>query len=91
MILEILPKGGIGAGEPTILEASQVLIKQADGTPIGVAAEYGPEGTYAVSYAGEPDFNRILSALGIDQLVITDELHTAGDGGAVRLVKGDEK
>ena len=91
MILEILPKGGIGSGKAMVLEASQVLIKQADGTPIGVAAEYGPEGTYAVSYAGEPDFNRILAALGIDQLVITDELHTGGDGGAARLVKGSEK
>ena len=90
MILEIIPKGGIGAGGPVVMEVSQVLIKQVDGTPIGVAAEYGPEGAYAVAHAGDTDFNRILKALGIDQLVITDTLYADGTPGSVRLVKGEQ-
>ena len=90
MILEILPKEGIGIGKPRTLEASQILIRQDDGTIIGVAAEYGPEGTYVIGHAGEPDFNRILEALGVKELVITDKLYVTG-GGAPRLVRGDEK
>ena len=72
------------------MEVSQVLIKQADGTPVSVAAEYGPEGAYAVAHAGDADFNRILEALGIDQLVVTDTLYADGTPGAIRLVKGEQ-
>jgi len=89
LILEIIPKGGIGVAKPEVIEATQVVIKQADGTPIGVAAEYGPEGAHAVSHAGDDDFNKILEALGIDRLVITDSLYLDGAGGA-KLVRGEQ-
>lgn len=88
MIIEIIPKAGIGIEDPVVLEASQIVVKQENGTIICVAAEYGPDGAQAVAHAGDEDFNRVLDALGIKDFVVTDTLHIDGPDTPIRLTKG---
>lgn len=66
MIADLLPEAGIGGGPPIRLRVSQIVVRQDNGTPICVIGEYGPEGTQVVAKAGDPGFNRILRALGLD-------------------------
>lgn len=88
MIVELIPASGIGCGQALRLAVSQVLIRQDNGTPICVAAEYGPEGAQAVSKAGDDDFNRILKTLGVDMLVRCDRIEMPQPPPGARLIAG---
>ena len=68
--VEILEKVGV---PPLTVEASQVVIRLPDGTPVSVAALFGGTEALMVSHADEPDFNENLNKLGINQTVITDK------------------
>lgn len=61
MIVEIMDRVG---GQPIRLVASQVVVRNDDGTPLCVAGEYGPAGAVRASHAGDADFNRTLRAFG---------------------------
>lgn len=65
MIIEVLPDG-IGS-TPVRLNATQVLVRSSDGTPLMVAAEYGPPGTHLIGSLGhnKAEFEKVLRELRI--------------------------
>lgn len=96
MIIEAILSAGIGKEAPIVLHCSQLIVRQDNGTPIGVFAHYGPEGAYAVSIAavckhcgkGIDDFNRMLRALGVHTTVIVDKLEVSKPPPGARLIAG---
>ncbi len=88
MIVEIIPD--IGTGPPVRLPCSQVVIRREDGTPVVVAAKFGPERAIAASIAGDADFNRMLHALGINMTVITDRLELPKPPPGAKLIAGPD-
>lgn len=66
----------LGDKNPIIAEVSVVVVEGDDGTPVMVACDVGNGGICASS-AKDEDFNRVLRTLGIDKLVITDNLDAA--------------
>ena len=55
------------------LEASQVVVRLANGTPVSLAALFGGDQAVLVSHCDDPNFNEDLSKLGITQTVITEK------------------
>lgn len=68
--VEILEKVGV---PPLTVNASQVVIRLPNGTPVSVAALFGGTEALMVSHADDPDFNENMQKLGINQTVITDK------------------
>lgn len=87
MILDVLVRDG-GRIYPLRLSATQVVVRQDNDTPIAVAAEYGPERAQAVAQVGDPDFNRILRALGVRQDVVCDVISLPQPPPGARLIAG---
>lgn len=89
LLAELIPAGGVGRSAPIALVVSQAVIRLPDGTPVCVVAEYGPSGAYAVSRVGDDDFDRILSALGLDVTTVeTRTLSIPGAPAGHKLVAG---
>lgn len=88
MIVEIVPDSGIGRGQPIVVAASQVVIRLSDGTPVAVAARYGSDGGYAVYHVKDPDFHKMLRALGVHTTVVVDNLSMPKPPPGARLVAG---
>lgn len=62
-------------GKPPIrLEASQVVVRMPDGTPISLAALYGSQESVMVSHCEDKSFNDNLRKLGINETVVTERL-----------------
>jgi hypothetical protein len=62
-------------GKPPIrLEASQVVIRMANGTPVSVAAMFGGPHSVLVSHCEDPGFNANLQKLGINETVISSRM-----------------
>ena len=62
-------------GRPPIkMEASQVVIRMSDGTPVSLAALYGSIDSVLVSHCDDPNFNNNLKKLGINDTVVTEKL-----------------
>jgi hypothetical protein len=62
-------------GKPPLrVEASQVVIRMADGTPVSVAAVFGTASSVLVSHCEDPNFNANLRKLGINETVISTRL-----------------
>ena len=72
MRVEILPEG-IGS-RPIVLEATQVVVKGDNGTPVQLAAEQGPTGVLLLSNVDDDDFNNALKQIGYDITVICNTL-----------------
>ena len=72
MRLEIIPSG-IGS-KPIILEATQVVVKGTNGTPVQLAAEQGPPDVLLLSNVDDADFNEALKQIGYDITVICHNL-----------------
>jgi hypothetical protein len=70
--VEILPEG-IGS-RPIVLEATQVVVKGDNGTPVQLAAEQGPAGVLLLSNVDDDDFNNALKQIGYDITVICNTL-----------------
>jgi len=81
----VIPRVG---APPVVLEASQFVAEDDLGTPIAVGAAYGPDGAYAVSCVGCPDFRRVLRALGVDRTVVVDRLVLPRPQPGARLLAG---
>ena len=90
MIVEILPLDGIGSGVPIRIGAAQIVIRHDNGTPLGVAAHYGPNNSLAFASIAfdEHDFNRFLRLLGVNEtVVVANTLRTSPpEAGAQLLV-----
>ena len=69
--VDILERVGV---PPMQLEASQVVIRMPDGTPVSVAALFGGDESVMVSHCEDPKFNENLAKLGINQTVITTKI-----------------
>ena len=85
MIIELIPRIG---GEPIRLNIAQFVVRQDNGTPISVGAEYGPEGSQAVSCVGCKDFQRMLRVLGVKDTVVVDTLQMPQPQPGARLIAG---
>jgi len=72
MRIEIIPDG-IGS-EPIILDATQVVVRGANGDPVQIAAEHGPEGVLLLSNVYDDNFNESLQSIGLDITVICKKL-----------------
>ena len=72
MRIEIIPNG-IGS-TPIILEATQIVVKGANGDPVQIAAEQGPPGVLLLSNVDDDDFNDALQQIGYDITVICKEI-----------------
>ena len=68
--VEVLERVGV---PPLTVDASQVVIRLLDGTPVSVAALFGSEEALMVSHADDSDFNENLNKLGINETVITEK------------------
>jgi len=90
MIVEIIPEGGIGRRDALVVPASQIIIRQDDGTPLMVAAVYGPEGAIACGSVShdEEEFNRFLRMLNIHQTVMVQRIKMPPPPPGARLVAG---
>lgn len=62
-------------GKPPIrLEASQLVVRMPDGTPISLAALYGSKESVLVSHCEDTSFNDNLRKLGINETVVSEKL-----------------
>ena len=65
----------IGDKNPIDQDVSVVLVEGSHGQPVMVACDLGVgNGSIHAAHAGDPDFNRVLQALGFDKLVVTNIL-----------------
>lgn len=104
MRVELLLKG-VG-GEPLVVDATMVVVRLDDTTPIlavgeralrlkpgepaAVAGAVGGDGIVRASHALDEDFNATLRALGINRTVICDKLVLPPPPPGARLVRGPE-
>jgi hypothetical protein len=88
MILEILLDDGTGLVRPVVVAATRVVVRQDNGTPIAVAAEYGPPGSQVVAKAGDPEFAAELRKVGVREPVACDLLELPKPPPGARLVAG---
>jgi len=62
-------------GRPPIkVEASQVVIRMPDGTPVSLAALFGGPNSVLVSHCEDANFNENLRKLGLTDTVVTEKL-----------------
>jgi hypothetical protein len=83
MLVDIYPDGMRGA--PVRLSATMVVIRQDDGTAIGVAGLYGGMGVL-LSHAKSPDFNDTLRKLGLRERTECQELVLPGPPSGFQLI-----
>ena len=88
MIVKLLPKIG---GRPIVMDVSQFLVCQGNGTPIMVGAEHGTDNSQAVSMVGQPDFQRVLRLLGVNTTVVVDTLQMPAPQPGARLIADPTK
>jgi hypothetical protein len=86
MIIEIIPSDGIGRGQPIVIHASQIVVRQDNGTPIYAGAHFGAEKSYVHSIVGADDFNRVLRGLGVNMTVIVNKIAMPGAPAGAKLV-----
>ena len=70
--MRVVASGGL-QDRPVVTDASTVVVYDQYDNPITVVVEVRP-GVYTYAAANDPDFNRILSGLGIDKVVVNTEL-----------------
>ena len=85
-IVEVSPP--IGGGPPIAIEASKLVVRYPNGTPIFVASDYGPDGSIAASMAGMDDFNRMLQVLRVHQGIEVATLELPKPPTGARLIAG---
>lgn len=88
MIAEIIPKGGLGTGQPLVIDVAQIILRYPNGTPFAIAALYGQDRSVACSMAGMKDFNTLLHRLGVDMTVIVDTIEMPPPPPGARLIHG---
>lgn len=87
MRVVVYTRGGLLAA-PVVLEATQVLVEQSNGTVVAAAAEYGPDGSVAVAHCADPDFNEMLDRLGVGRATVCDAIQLPRPPAGARLVAG---
>lgn len=90
LTIEIIPEGGLTAGPPLRINATQVLIRNGQGTPVCVAGDYGPERGMMLAHADDDNFQECLAKLGIREVVIVDRIVLAAPPPGARLISGKE-
>jgi len=90
MLVEFITAGGVGRGRPLVLAVNQVIVRQDNGTPILVAAEFGAEKAQAAAKVGDADFQHLLRALGINETVVCDRVELPGPPPGARLIAGPD-
>lgn len=62
-------------GKPPItLDASQVVIRMPNGTPVCIAAQYGSHSSLLLSHCNDSSFQADLEKLGISETVFVERL-----------------
>lgn len=85
MKIKLIPRIG---GTPLVLDVSQFVVVNEQGTPVSVGAVYGPNGAIAVSCVGCDDFQRMLRSLGVNTTVVVDKLVMPKPEPGVKLLAG---
>ena len=60
--------------QPIVLNASQVVVRLSNGTPVSVAALYGGDDSVLVSHCDDKNFNENLDKIGISSTVIVEKV-----------------
>ncbi len=105
MKVEILAKG-VAGGKPIVLDATLVVVRMDDATPVlvvgerasalnagqpvAVAGDFGPDGVVRASHALDDDFNATLQALGINRMVVCDRLVMPPPPPGAQLIRGPD-
>ena len=66
-----------GGKQPSVVEATRVLVRDAHGNPILVAVEYEPN-VFLCAHQGDADFDQILGTLGVEAAVVLKHLRVGG-------------
>lgn len=59
--------------KPVQASATQVIVRDLFGDPLAIVIEHVP-GQYFVTKRGDPDFQKHLTALGLPNIVITEQI-----------------
>ena len=57
---------------PKVIDASQVVVRMANGTPVSIAALFGGANSVLVSHCKDPNFNSDLQKVGIKETVVVE-------------------
>lgn len=60
--------------QPLVLDANRVVLRNSFGDPVFVCVEYATN-TFLSAKAGDPEFDRILQNLGIQNTLVVETLH----------------
>jgi hypothetical protein len=63
----------IGDPRPVVTEVACLILEKNDGTPVAAATEIA-NGLCAITTANEPQFKQHLKTLGLDELVIVEDV-----------------
>lgn len=79
----------LGQGTATVKDTTLVIVEDEFGNPIVVVVQVQPR-VYTVVNADDPDFNRVLEGLGIDKIVVNDQVDFTLPlpDGQVKLLRG---
>jgi hypothetical protein len=79
----------LGKGTAIVTDNTLVVIEDDFGNPIVVVVQVQPR-VYTVIKADEPDFNKVLGGLGIDKIVVNDQIdfNIPLPGNDVKLLRG---
>lgn len=91
MIVELILADGVGRSQPLVLHVNQLVVRQDNGTPICVAAEFGQDRAQAVAKVGDDDFEQVCNALGVRETVICDRVVLPPPPPGARLVAGPRR
>lgn len=63
--------------DPSVTQASRVLIKDEFGNPICLAVSWieGTKPAYIVAHCGDDDFEQMLSTFGVDKVIVLNRAH----------------
>ena len=86
-MLKVSCSGGIGKSQHVLDDINLVVVEDTFGNPLVVIIET-QTGVQSVILADDPDFNRILKGLGIDKVVISEQLESREMPDGAKLVQG---
>jgi CTP:molybdopterin cytidylyltransferase MocA len=75
--VELYEAGGKNA---RVVDATRVLVRNAQGTPVALVAEWGA--AVLAAHADDPDFQQLLTTFGADRVVVRNRVEFV-DGKAV--------
>lgn len=81
----------LGQGTATVTDNTIVVVEDDFGNPLVVVVQVQPR-VYTIVNADDPDFNKVLEGLGIDKVVVNDQVNfnIPLPGKDVKLLRGPQ-